>query len=138
MKNRSHLRFLNALTVLGVLVLVATFAVPARATTSGILTTSLVPSKAVQTTVDGVAGASVALNNTLATAEPVLVYGSVLNQAGQVLTISVESSSLASHGEITYFFSVPVGTHGSYKVVVFATTTTGVALSSNTIIAVTV
>ncbi|HUK80230.1 MAG TPA: hypothetical protein VLU91_06165 [Nitrososphaerales archaeon] len=102
---------------------------PAHASTSAILTTSLIPSKPTQTIAGGYPGASVGYNSTLSFPEKVLVFGSVLNQLGQTVSLSIQGAAIPSNGSITFFFSVPSTSHGNYTVVIFATTTDLVPLS---------
>jgi len=114
--------------VLGVLVL-NSMPAPAQASVSAILTTSMVPSKPEQAVAAGYPGASVGYNSTLSSPQRVLVFGSVLNQLGQTVSISVQIAVIPSNGSITFFFSVPTTNHGNYTVVIFATTPDLVPLS---------
>jgi hypothetical protein len=92
----------------------------------------MIPSKPEQTIADGYAGASVGFNSTLSSPQEVLVFGSVLNQLGQTIDISVQGVTVPSLGSATFFFSVPATVHDNYTVVVFATTPNLVPLSVST------
>ena len=117
--------------VLGILVL-SSIPEPARAATAAIFNTDMTPSKPGQTAVDGFPGASVGFNSTLPSPQAVLVFGSVLNQFGQTIEISVQGATIPALGSSTFFFSVPMTTHGNFTVVVFVTTPDLVPLSVST------
>lgn len=126
-----------SILILGILLLSNVGVSPATAAVQATLTTSLVPSNASQMTLEGVIGASVTFNNTLSTSETVLIFGSVLNQEGQVISYSFQGSTIASGSSIAYFFSIPVGVQGNFHVIVFATTTSFIPLSNSISVAVT-
>lgn len=103
---------------------------------SPLLTTSLVPSGGSQTTANGYPGASLTFTSALSTSVSVLVFGDTINQLGQTVSYSVQGLTVTPQGSATVFFSAPVGVHGNYEVVVFATTVTGIPLSVSTSIPV--
>lgn len=96
------------------------------------LTTGLTPSNGSQSTLNGYTGASITYTNTLSTSEPVFVFASVVNQQGQTVGVSLQSSTIASGASSTFFFSEPQLAHGAYTVTIFATTRTLVPLSVST------
>jgi hypothetical protein len=125
------------LTGASLLMLTALVPVQTSAATAGLLTTSMVPSNAAQTTQLGVPGAGITYSSVLASPEPVFVFGSILNQAGQTVSFSVQGSTVQAGGSATFFFGIPSGLHGNLKVVMFVTTLDMVPLSVSTTVAVT-
>jgi hypothetical protein len=88
-------------TTVGVILLLALVGIPtastASAATSGILTTSMVPYDALQTTLSGTVGASVTFNSTLSADQSVLVFGTIVNQAGQTVAFQVLGTTIPAY-----------------------------------------
>ena len=124
------------ITEMAALVLMPTGPMLAEATSAGLLTNSMTPSNAGQTTVDGYPGASVTYTSNLSASESILVIGVVLNEVGQTVSLSVQGTNLAAQGSVEFFFSVPPGVSGNFTVDIFALTTNEVPLSVSTLVAV--
>ena len=107
------------------------------ASAQAVLTTDLVPSHGVQATQGGLIGASVSFNSTLTAPEPILVFGTLVNAAGQTLSFQVLGTTIPANGSLGFFFGLPPTLTGTFKVIVFATTLTDIPLSVSTAVAVT-
>lgn len=124
--------------IVSILLLTAVSPRPALAAQPSFPTTSLVSSKAAQSTQLGVPGVAITYNSSLSSSESIVVIGSVLNSAGQTVSLSGWVSSIAPGSSATFFVGLPTSLHGSYTVVIFVTTMDSVPLSASTSVSVTV
>jgi hypothetical protein len=120
------------IAILAVLALLVSSPPTARAVTPAFSTTSLTPWKASQTSELGNQGVAITYNSTFAASEFVLVCGSVVNQAGQTVSILVQGGTVPAGGSATFFLGAPSALHGNFTMAVFATTSDVVPISVTT------
>ena len=126
------------LPVLALLALTTT-AHNAAGASSGYLTTTVSHSGIRQTTISGYNGVLVNFTNTLPTAMTAFAYIDLANSAGQTVYWNVGSCSLTPSHVTQCFVSIsPAVPAGNYTASVFATTGTGIPVSTVTSVKVTV
>ena len=108
------------------------------ATAPPLLTTVMVPSGAGQGTEQGATGVLITYNSTYNSPLQVLVHMSLLNSAGQTVTIESTGAQFAANESLGFFFGLAGVQAGAYVAHVFAATNTGIPLSTAELVNVTV
>jgi hypothetical protein len=112
--------------------LVLLVVLPANATSSPLLTSSLTASVAVQTTFQGATAVKVNYTDTLTGSMLVVIWLAVQNSNGQTVGVFVTTLNFASGGgeKLTAYVVVSGVASGSYTANMFAVTVSGVPVST--------
>jgi hypothetical protein len=99
------------------------------ATPPPLLTTVMVPYAAGQSIQQSTVGVIISYNSTYTSSLPTFVHMSLLNGAGQTVTLESTGAVFSANASLTFFFGLTGFQPGNYTAQLFATTTTGVAIS---------